>query len=94
MFLNARLDRLRRSLAVRLSLWFSLLFTVGFSAIFALLYWTLARSLDTRDAEALQLRLQQYADIYAASGLDGLRVRVAEDSQAPHVRSLVIRILR
>ena len=90
---NAPLNRLRRSLAVRLSGWFALLFTVGFTAIFALLYWTLARSLDTRDSEALELRLQQYADIYAANGLLGLRDRVAEDSQAPHVRSLFIRIL-
>lgn len=90
---NAPLNRLRRSLAVRLSGWFALLFTVGFSAIFALLYWTLARSLDARDSEALELRLQQYADIYAANGLLGLRERVAEDSQAPHVRSLFIRIV-
>ena len=78
---------------MRLSGWFALLFTVGFTAIFALLYWTLARSLDTRDSEALELRLQQYADIYAANGLGGLRERVAEDSQAPHVRSLFIRIV-
>jgi signal transduction histidine kinase len=93
MFLNAPLNRLRRSLAVRLSGWFALLFTVGFTAIFALLYWTLARSLDARDSEALELRLQQYTDIYAANGLLGLRERVAEDSQAPHVRSLFIRIV-
>lgn len=90
---NAPLNRLRRSLAVRLSGWFALLFTVGFTAIFALLYWTLARSLEARDSEALELRLQQYADIYAANGLLGLRERVAEDSQAPHVRSLFIRIV-
>lgn len=93
MFLNAPLDRLRRSLALRLSLWFAALFTVGFTAIFALLYWTLARQLETRDYESLQLRLQQYSDIYAASGLYGLRQRVAEDSEAPHVRSLFIRIV-
>ncbi|MBC7366420.1 MAG: HAMP domain-containing protein, partial [Undibacterium sp.] len=66
---------------------------MGFTAIFALLYWTLARSLDARDSEALELRLQQYAGIYAANGLVGLRERVAEDSQAPHVRSLFIRIV-
>ena len=83
----------RRSLAVRLSVWFATLFALGFSAIFGLLYWTLARQLEQRDYEALQLRLQQYADIYAASGLDGLRERVAEDSQSPHVRSLFIRIV-
>jgi len=87
------LDRVRRSLAVRLSVWFASLFAIGFSAIFGLLYWTLARQLERRDYEALQLRLQQYADIYAASGLDGLRGRVAEDSQGPHVRSLFIRLV-
>lgn len=93
MSLTAQLDRLRRSVAVRLSLWFALLFAVGFSAIFALLFWTLERQLEARDNEALQLRLRQYSEIYAASGLDGLRERLAEDGEAPHVRSLFIRIV-
>lgn len=93
MSLNAPLDRLRRSLALRLSVWFAFLFTVGFGAIFAFLYWTLARSLEARDTAALELRLQQYTDIYAATGLGGLRQRVAEDSQGPHVRSLFMRIV-
>ncbi|HVU24450.1 MAG TPA: ATP-binding protein [Opitutus sp.] len=85
--------RWRRSLAVRLSVWFAAVFAVGFGAIFAVLYWTLARQLIAREYEVLQLRLQQYADIYEASGLSGLRERVTEDSAAPHVRSLFIRIL-
>lgn len=84
---------LQRSLAVRLSVWFALVFTAGFTAIFGLLYWTLARQLDARDIEALQLRAQQYEEIYAATGLNGLRERVAEDSRAPHVRSLFIRLV-
>lgn len=83
----------RRSLAVRLSLWFAAMFTAGFTAIFGLLYWTLGRQLERQEAEALELRLQQYADIYAASGLNGLRQRVAEDSASPRVRSLFIRLL-
>ena len=90
---KTRVDRWRRSLAVRLSVWFAALFAIGFSAIFGLLYWSLGRQLETRDQEALQLRLQQYADIYAASGLTGLRARVAEDSEGPHVRSLFIRLV-
>jgi signal transduction histidine kinase len=93
MFSKTPVDRLRRSLAVRLSVWFATLFAVGFSAIFGLLYWSLGRQLEARDNEALQLRLQQYAEIYAASGLDGLRARVAEDSEGPHVRSLFIRLV-
>lgn len=87
------LSRWRRSLAVRLSVWFALLFTAGFSAIFGLLYWTLARQLEARETEALELRLQQYANIYAMSGLSGLRQRLAEDSAAPNVRSLFVRIM-
>lgn len=87
------LARLRRSLAVRLSVWFATLFAIGFGAIFALLYWSLARDLVARDTESLQLRLQQYAQIYVENGLNGLLERVAEDSQAPHVRSLFIRIV-
>jgi signal transduction histidine kinase len=87
------LDRLHRSLAVRLSVWFAALFAVGFTAIFALLYWTLGRQLEARDTEALQLRLQQYAGIYAIAGLYGLEARYVEDSQAPHVRSLFIQLV-
>ena len=93
MFSKTPFDRLRRSLAVRLSVWFAALFAVGFSAIFGLLYWSLGRQLEARDNEALQLRLHQYAQIYAASGLNGLRSRVAEDSAGPRVRSLFIRLV-
>jgi len=85
-------ERTHRSLAVRLSVWFATLFTVGFVAIFALLYWLLARSLEAAEYEALQLRLRQYAGIYEISGVSGLRMRVAEDSEAPNVRSLFIRL--
>jgi len=68
MSFGAQLDRWRRSLAGRLSLRFALLFAAGFSAIFVLLYWTLARQLEAQDYDALQLRLRQYAGIYAESG--------------------------
>jgi signal transduction histidine kinase len=93
MYSKTPVERWRRSLAVRLSVWFATLFAIGFSAIFGLLYWSLGRQLEARDNEALHLRLNQYAQIYAASGLNGLRARVAEDSEGPHVRSLFIRLV-
>ncbi len=93
MSLKVPLDRLRRSLAARLSLGFALLFAAGFFAVFTLLFISLSRDLEARDYDALQLRLRQYAAIYAESGLPGLQSRVAEDSQAPHVRSLFIRLV-
>ena len=85
-------ERTHGSVALRLSVWFATLFTIGFTAIFALLYWLLARSLEASEYEGLQLRLRQYASIYELSGVNGLRQRVAEDSEAPNVRSLFIRL--
>lgn len=93
MFSTGPLSRWRRSFAVRLSVGFALLFTIGFSAIFFLLYVLLARQLESRDFETLRLRLQQYADIYEARGLIGMRERIKEDSEAPHVRSLFVRLV-
>jgi signal transduction histidine kinase len=90
---TALLERLRRSLALRLSVLFAALFALGFTAIFSLLYVLLGRQLEARDFEALRLRLQQYADIYEANGLRGMRQRIAEDSEAPHVRSLFVRLV-
>jgi len=93
MSFTATLDSLRRSVAVRLSLWFTLLFAIGFTAVFALLYVLLGRQLEAREAESLRLRLQQYADIYEARGVRGLNERFEEDSASPHVRSLFVRLL-
>ena len=86
-------SQLRRSVAVRLSVWFAVLFAVGFSAIFGLLYWLLGRQLEQREHEALRLRLQQYSAVYVTLGLTGLKQRVEEDSRAPYVRSLFIRLM-
>lgn len=93
MFSTGRFDRLRRSVAVRVSLWFAALFAAGFFAIFCLLYILLGRQLEARDFETLRMRLQQYADIYEARGLMGIRGRIEEDSEAPHVRSLFVRLV-
>ncbi len=89
----ATLERLRRSVALRLSLWFTFLFAAGFTAVFALLYYLLGSSLEARELDALRLRWQQYADIYEAHGVRGLNQRIDEDSDAPHVRSLYARLL-
>ncbi len=93
MFFKGPLNRFRRSLAARLSLWFAVLFAAGFTAIFFLLYVLLGRQLEGREVESLKLRLQQYSDIYEARGLVGMRERIAEDSEAPNVRSLFVRLV-
>ncbi|GAB5562538.1 MAG: ATP-binding protein [Synoicihabitans sp.] len=89
----AGIDQLRRSLAWRFSLWFAGWFTVGFVAIFALLYWLLGEQIEARDYEDLQQRLQQYSAVLTQSGVRGLQRRIAEDSQQPNVRSLFLRLV-
>lgn len=87
------IEHVRRSLALRFSLWFAGWFTIGFVAIFALLYWLLGRHIEARDYEDLQQRLQQYAAVYVRSGTRGLQQRINEDSQQPNVRSLFVRLV-
>ncbi|MBT5900726.1 MAG: HAMP domain-containing protein [Opitutaceae bacterium] len=89
----AGIDQIRRSLAWRFSLWFAGWFTVGFVAIFALLYWLLGEEIEARDYEDLQQRLQQYSLVLNQSGVRGLQRRIAEDSQQPNVRSLFLRLV-
>ncbi len=89
----AGVDQIRRSLALRFTLWFAGWFTLGFVAIFALLYWLLGRQIEARDYEDLQQRLQQYSSVYVSTGLRGLQRRIAEDSQQPNVRSLFLRLV-
>lgn len=89
----AGIDQVRRSLAWRFSLWFAGWFTVGFVAIFALLYWLLGQQIEERDYEDLQQRLQQYSVVLTQSGVRGLQQRITEDSQQPNVRSLFLRLV-
>lgn len=89
----AGVEQIRRSLALRFSLWFAGWFAIGFGAIFALLYWTLGEEIESRDYEDLQQRLQQYSAVYGQSGARGLQRRIAEDSQQPNVRSLFLRLV-
>lgn len=89
----AVLEQVRRSLAWRFSLWFAGWFTIGFLAVFALLYWLLGRQVAERDYEDLNQRLQQYATVLQQTGVRGLQQRIAEDSQQPGVRSLFLRLV-
>lgn len=72
MFSKGTINRIRRSVAIRLSATFVLLFTIGFTAIFGLMYWLLGRQLEQREEDALNQRTQQYARVYNTQGMPGL----------------------
>src|SRR5437879_6547430 len=86
------LDRLRRNIGVRLSLWYALIFTLSNVALFTLAYYLLAAAISSKDREVLEARLKEIAAVYEAGGVTALGDWVR--SQPPQVRhSLLIRLV-
>jgi signal transduction histidine kinase len=86
------LESFRQSLAIRLAALYSLVFAAGAVALFGVLYWILARSLEARERAAVELRAGEYAQAYEQGGALGLRERLNSDA-SPEVRSLFVRLL-
>jgi signal transduction histidine kinase len=86
------LEGFRQSLAIRLAAIYSLVFAAGAAALFGILYWVLAQSLEARDRAAVEQRAATYALAYEEGGAFALRARLSADS-SPDVRSLFVRLL-
>jgi signal transduction histidine kinase len=81
------LDRLRRNLAVRLSLWYVLLFTLSSIALFVLTYCLLAAAIQQRESEMLEGRLKEAAAVYDRGGVRALRDWVV--NQSPNLQKIL-----
>jgi len=86
------LERFRQSLAIRLAAIYALVFAAGAAALFGVLYWVLARSLEARDRASVELRAEDFARAYERGGALALRERLNADT-SPDVRSLFVRLL-
>ncbi|MDD2764319.1 MAG: ATP-binding protein [Opitutaceae bacterium] len=86
-------SRLGRSLALRLGLWHAGLFGLGAAVVLAAIYFLLARALDAREREALEVRAAEYADAFDAGGVPAVRALLEREGELPHVRSLFVRIV-
>jgi signal transduction histidine kinase len=82
-----------RSLAVRLTALFGVLFAVGAAALFGLLYWRLAAALEAREHAEVTHRAEVYATAYDFGGLNAVRAQLANDQDDPTVRSFFVRIV-
>jgi signal transduction histidine kinase len=86
------LDRWRRHLGFRLSLWYALIFTVSSVALFALTYYVLAAAIQERERDMLDGRLKEAAAIYDNGGVPALRSWV--QNQSPRFqRILYVRLV-
>ncbi len=86
------LEGFRQSLAIRLAAIYSVVFAAGAVALFGVLYWVLAHSLEARERAAVELRAEEYARAYAQGGAPAIRERINADA-SPEVRSLFVRLL-
>ena len=84
--------RLTRSSAVRLSLWFALLFIANSGILFGLLYYLLSVTIERGERAVLDSHLRQYADAYDSGGLSALRDAVYQQNAPPQQKSLLVRL--
>ena len=86
------LDQLRRNIAVRLGLWYALVFTLSSVALLAVAYYLLAAAIGRKDSEVLEARLKEAATVYDAGGVRALRAWV--QSQPPQSqKALFVRLV-
>jgi len=84
---------LGRSLALRLGFWHGALSAIGAAIVLVAIYILLARALDVREREALEIRAAEYADAFENGGIAAVRALLEREQQQPHVRSLMVRIV-
>ena len=84
---------LGRSLALRFGLWHAALSGIGAAVVLVVIYVLLARALDAREREALEIRAAEYADAFETGGIAAVRNLLEREQQQPHVRSLLVRVV-
>jgi signal transduction histidine kinase len=63
----------RRNVGIRLGLWYAFIFGCSAVGLLVVAYYLLATAIGKKDQELIQARLREYAAVYAAGGLHGLR---------------------
>ncbi len=92
MFFVPWVERLHRSLAVRLTGWFALVFLLAASGLFVGLYRSLAERMEQRAGAELEVLFQHFARVYLGQGPDALKAAVRRQAVFPGVTSLFVRL--
>lgn len=83
----------RRTLGLRLSLWYAAVFIVSTVGLVALTYALLAGSLAERDHDIINATLREYASRYEAGGLPALQRAIAIEERTGQRERLFVRVL-
>ncbi len=86
------LRRIGRSFSVRLSLWYTSIFTLSAAVLFLLVYLLLASALQRKDREVIHSHLKEYAAIYQSGGVGALRSWISRSGDAKKEKSFFVRL--
>jgi len=84
---------MRRTLGLRLSLWYAAVFIIGIIALAGLTYALLASSLAQRDHDIIYATLREYASRYELGGLPALQRAVELEQRTGDQERLYVRLL-
>ena len=87
------LKRLGRTFSVRLSLWYTSIFTLSAAVLFLLVYLLLASALQRKDREVIESHLKEYAAIYQSGGTAALRSWISRSGEAQKDKSFFVRLV-
>lgn len=84
---------IRRTLGLRLSVWYGALFIISTVALVALTYGLMASSLAQRDHDIIRATLREYASRYELGGLPALQRAVELEQRTGDQERLFVRVL-
>jgi signal transduction histidine kinase len=86
------LERLRRTLGFRLTLWYAAIFILSSLALFALAYFFLSSSLRQKDHEMIRSKLEECQAQYRTGGISAIRKELKLEKYAGKPNSFFIRV--
>ena len=86
------LESLRRSIGLRLSLLYALIFTTSSVALLVVAYYLLAVAVEAKDREVLEARLKEAAVVYQAGGVNALQTWVRSQPEQAQ-KSMFVRLV-
>lgn len=86
------LNRLRGSIAFRITIWYSVIFPLSSALSFGLIYYSLSSYVNRKDREILRAKLEEYVGEYQAGGTKSLDAEIRADRKTDKRISFFVRI--
>ena len=89
---SSLLDRLRRSLSLRLTVWYAIVSICAYAILFALAYQSLSSSLRKEDYENIVSKLKELSRVYHKGGLNDLETHINAERDSGKPVLLFVRV--